>query len=121
MPDAQADEAVAATMKAINRAWLNGRPDELVPLFHPDVIMVFPGFAGRTAGRESVIAGFADFCSNAAVHEFHESDFQTDVVGDTAVAAFRYDMVYERSGEKYRATGRDLWVFGRDTGNWIAD
>ena len=107
-------------MSAISRAWLNGRSDELVPLFHPDLTMVFPGFAGRVVGREEVIAGFVDFCSNAAIHEFRESDFQADVVADTAVASYRYEMVYERSGEKYRATGRDLWVFTQQNGNWVA-
>jgi hypothetical protein len=29
-------------------------------------------------------------------------------------------MVYERSGERYRATGRDLWVFGAQGNAWIA-
>jgi len=29
-------------------------------------------------------------------------------------------MVYERSGERSRATGRDLWVFVRQGGEWVA-
>ena len=29
-------------------------------------------------------------------------------------------MIYERSGERYRATGRDLWVFARQDGAWLA-
>ncbi len=43
-----------------------------------------------------------------------------DAAGGTAVITFRYDMVYVRSGEGYRATGRDLWVFQQQDGAWIA-
>jgi hypothetical protein len=29
-------------------------------------------------------------------------------------------MVYERSGGRFRSTGRDLWVFQSQFGSWIA-
>ena len=118
--------AVSAAIGRINRAWLERRPNDLVPLLHPEITMVFPGFAGRAQGREAIVAGFADFCRNATVHEYKEADHETDVIGDTAVTSFTYEMIYERSGERYRATGRDLWVFARSSvgggggGEWIA-
>ena len=43
-----------------------------------------------------------------------------DVAGDTAVATFGYEMVYERAGQRYRVTGRDLWVFEQQGETWIA-
>lgn len=111
-------------MQRINHAWLDGKVETLVPMVDADIIMVFPGFAGRTQGREQFLAGFKDFCENARVHEFQDHDYETDVVGDIAVVTFRYDMIYERSGERYRASGRDLWVFrhqdGRRTAVWRA-
>ncbi len=113
-------EAVLAATQRINRAWLDRRPDDLIPLLHPDMTLVFPGFAGRVEGREAIVAGFADFCCNAAVHEYQEANHQADVIGETAVVSFTYEMVYERSGKRSRATGRDLWVFVRQSGEWIA-
>jgi uncharacterized protein (TIGR02246 family) len=113
-------EAVSAAMQRINRTWLDGRPADLVPLLHPDMTLVFPGFAGRAEGREAIVASFADFCGNATVHEYREANHQADVIGDTAVVSFTYDMVYETSGKRNRATGRDLWVFQRQAGEWIA-
>jgi uncharacterized protein (TIGR02246 family) len=113
-------EAVSAAMQRINRTWIEGRPDELVPLLHPDMTFVFPGFAGRVEGREPIVAGFADFCRNATIHEYSEANHQADVIGDTAVVSLTYQMVYERSGQRSRATGRDLWVFVRQGGEWIA-
>ena len=120
MKDQTGIEAAAEAMRRINQTWLGGRVDEIAPLLHPEIVMVFPVFAGRVVGREEFLAGFRDFCENATVNEFREEEQHVDVVGDTAVASFRYEMVYTRSGNQYRATGRDLWVFQHQSDAWIA-
>ena len=113
-------DGAAGAMRQINQAWLNGRIDDLSAMVHPDIVMVLPGFAGTVQGRETLLAGFRDFCENASIHEFYEHDQQVSVVGEVAVVTFRYEMVYERAGEKSRSTGRDLWVLQAHAGNWIA-
>ena len=112
-------EAVAAIMRRINEVWLSGQVEGLTPMLHPEIVMALPGFTGRIQGRDEMLAGFRDFCQNARIHQFREHDQQIDLAGDTAVVTFRYDMIYERSGERYHSTGRDLWVF-RNEGEWIA-
>ena len=86
----------------------------------PDIVMALPGFSGRVHGREQFLAGFRDFCENAKIHEFTDRDYEIDIVHDTAVVAFEYEMIYERCGERYRATGRDLWIFRAQDSGWIA-
>jgi len=113
-------EAALAAMHSINQAWLTGRLDDLAALLHADIVMAFPGFAGRAAGREAFLAGFRDFRQNARVQEFNESEQQADVAGDTAVVTYRYQMLYERAGKRYRASGRDLWTFQLQDGKWLA-
>ena len=113
-------ESASAAMRQINQAWLKGHVDDLAPMVHSEIVMVFPDFAGKIQGRENVLAGFDDFCDNARIQEYHEHHQQVDVAGDTAVITFRYEMVYQRSGERYRASGRDLWVFEQEDGAWIA-
>jgi len=113
-------EDAAAAMRLINQAWLDGQVEHLAPLVHPEIVMVFPNFAGRIQGREDFLAGFRDFCQNASIKEFREQDQHIDIAGDTAVITFRYEMVYERSAKRYRATGRDLWVFQKQDRAWIA-
>ena len=120
MIESQVREDVAAAMRQINQVWLDGKVQDLALLVHSEIVMVLPDFAGRIHGREEFLAGFRDFCQNAKVHEFREHDRQVDVAGDTAVATFRYEMVYERSGQRYRSTGRDLWVFQKQGSAWIA-
>jgi hypothetical protein len=112
--------AATAEMRQINSAWLNNRLDDLEASVHPDFVMVLPGFSARVEGRDALLAGFRDFCDNATVHEFHDHDMQTDVAGRTAIVTYTYDMVYERSSARYRATGRDLWVFERHGDSCVA-
>lgn len=115
-----AGEAVKILLQTINGVWLNGRVEDLAPMVHPEIVMVFPGFAGRIQGREQFLASFREFCENARVYEFHDHDYQSDLVGDTAVATFEYEMLYELSGERYQASGRDLWVFRHQQDKWVA-
>jgi uncharacterized protein (TIGR02246 family) len=56
MSDTAAAE-VRALLDRINRTWLERRPADLAPLFHPQLTIVFPGFTGRAEGREAMIAG----------------------------------------------------------------
>jgi ketosteroid isomerase-like protein len=81
--------------------------------------MLVPGH-GRVEGTEALVQSFVDMCENARVHEFEERDRQIDVFGDAAIASLAFTMVYERSGETYRATGKDVWVFSRGGGGWRA-
>src|SRR5262249_8321768 len=104
----------------INEAWLAGRVEDLGAMAHDEIVMVFPGFAGRIQGRDTFVAGFRDFCETATIHQFKEGEYQVDIVGETAVVSFGYEMLYERRAEKYRATGRDLWIFGKQATGWIA-
>ena len=112
--------AVAQEMQLINAAWLNGQVDDMEASIHPDIVMAIPGLAARIKGRDALLAGFRDFCNNAKVHEFHDREMQIDVAGRTAVVTIQYEMLYERSGARYRATGRDLWVFERHGDSCIA-
>jgi hypothetical protein len=89
-------------------------------MVHPEIVMILPGFSGRIRGSADFLLGFKEFCESATIHQFEEFNQQIDRIGHTAVLAFRYDMLYERSGQRYRATGRDLWVFEEKDGEWRA-
>src|SRR5947209_19302226 len=94
------DAALQAVLR-VNRIWLDGQVEALATLVDTNIVMVLPGFAGRVQGRDEFLAGFRDFCANAQVHEFHDHGYDTDLIGDTAVITFQYEMIYDRSGERY--------------------
>ena len=108
-------EEVSRTLSSINHAWLEGRPRDL----DPKIVALGPD-GTCIKGRNLLVESFAHMSTKARVHSFEESDRQVDVFGETAVASFAFVLVYERDGEKYRSTGRDLWVFSRDDGAWRA-
>jgi ketosteroid isomerase-like protein len=120
MTDQPDPQTVLAVLQQINRAWLEGRPADILPFLHPQMTMAYPGFSGRAEGAEALIAGFQDFCQNATVQSYAESDHQVDLAGNSAVASFRFEMVYARDGSSWRSTGRDLWVFERRGDGWLA-
>ncbi len=113
-------ERVTEALSAINQAWLEGRPHEMEPLIHPEITMVFPGFAGRITGRDAFVRGFVDFCRSARIVSFREFDLQVDRIADLAVASFGFEMIYERDGARLQASGKDLWVFALQAEGWLA-
>jgi hypothetical protein len=113
-------ERVAETMRRITSAWVERRVNDLTPFVHPEIVTALPGFVGRAQGRDRFIAGFRDFTENATLHHFREGECQVDVIDNTAVVNVDYEMVYERSAERYRVTGRDVWVFQKQGDAWLA-
>ena len=120
MADESKNEPVAQAMRQINKAWLGGRMEELGPLLHPNVVMVLPGFEGRIQGRDAVLAGFRDFCEQARIEEFRDRDYYSEVLGETAIVTFRYEMTYQRASSRYRGSGRDFWIFQKSNATWLA-
>ena len=113
-------EQVSKALTRINDAGFGCDLEQLAELLDDRVVMVFPGFKGRAEGKAAMLSGFQDFCRNARLMEFSESERQVDVVGDVAVASLRFEVSYERGGHSYRSTGRDMWVFVRSDGEWKA-
>ena len=89
---------VRETLRTINRTWLEGRPQDMEPLIHPEIVFVIPGFQGRVTGWPPFLAGFEEFCQSSRIVSFDEGEIEVDQVGDTAVASFHFEMVYEHAG-----------------------
>jgi ketosteroid isomerase-like protein len=113
-------EHVKATLGRINQAWLEGTPDAIGDGVADEVVMVFPGFGGSIRGREAFVATFREFLKQASIRDFTEADLRVDIAGNTAVATYRFEMVYERGGGRYRSTGRDFLIFENQAGKWLA-
>ena len=111
---------VHQALAAINQAWLTGHPEAMRERLHPELATVFPAFQGMLKGRDALMATFVDFCANARVLEYAESDEQVQVVEDCAVVSYRFEMQYQRAGYRARCSGRDMWMFRRGVYGWVA-
>jgi len=107
-------------VSAINRAWQRCDAEALMPLFHEDVVMLLPGGAGTVQGRAALVESFREFSTNARVHDYREEGLRIDLFGATAIATYRFTMIYERDAGKRESTGRDLYVFERSEERWQA-
>lgn len=113
-------DAVAAALRRINDAWLDGRTDDLASLFHEDIVLAASGFSSRTVGRDAAVAAFAAFAGRSRVVMYRELGVQVDRAADTAVAVLSFEMIHETDGARYRSAGRDMWVFALHAGCWLA-
>jgi ketosteroid isomerase-like protein len=120
MVDESEATQVVGVLNAINRAWLEDHVDDMGSMLHPDIVMVLPGFGGRSSGRGAFLDGFRDFRKSASTIKFNVRDFQVDITGDAAVATYCFEMEYDRVDTQWRATGRDLWVLRKQRGKWRA-
>ena len=111
---------VHEVLSAINQAWRDNTPLGMSQYLHPGIVMKYPGFSGEVIGRDALLASFVEFCTNARVLEYQESNEQINVIGNCAVASFQFEMLYERTQYQERSKGRDLWVFQCISDKWVA-
>lgn len=107
-------------MSEISGAWRENRPLEMKPHIHSNFVMILPGNAGSIRGREVLIGGFVEFGSNAKVLQYKQSHEEIQIVGNLAFVNYEFDMVYERATYRERSKGRDVWMFQRWRGKWLA-
>jgi hypothetical protein len=92
----------------------------MAPCLSNNVVMAFPGFEGYLEGRQALIESFVAFARVATVQEYREGAARIDLSHGVAVAQCPFEMVYERSGARWRSKGWDLWVFEKRGAEWIA-
>ncbi|HLA40289.1 MAG TPA: nuclear transport factor 2 family protein [Candidatus Glassbacteria bacterium] len=122
MPPASEKAANAArnVISAINRAWREGRFAEIEGYFHPQAVLVVPGFTMMVEGAGACAKSYEDFAGQANISNYEESDVVVEVWGDTAVADYRFEIGYEINDRKYDVSGRDLFALIRRKGRWLA-
>lgn len=109
---------VRRVMSEIIGAWRENRPMEMKQHIHSDFVMFLPGNVGSIRGREVLIGGFIEFCSNARVLEYKQSQEEIQIIGNLAFVNYEFDMLYERAAYRERSKGRDVWMFQLWRGNW---
>ena len=117
----QDTEEILQLVQRMNDAWAKPNSTEaLASFFHEDIVMVHPDFTQRTEGRDACVAGYEDFCKQAAILDLTISNPGIDVFNNTAIATYSYEIEYEMGGERFKDTGRDVFVFVRENDRWQA-
>lgn len=113
-------EEIRGLVRSINEAWRNERLGELAGYLHDGMVMVFPGFSGRCAGKVACIDSYRAFARQAEVRSYDEDEVSIDLWDRTAVATYRFRIEYDMGGRTHRDEGRDVLVFNRGDDGWQA-
>lgn len=119
MQDTQHQDVLAVVAR-INQAWTTGHVADMAECLHEDIVMAGPGFGARESGRQRCVRGYDEFAQRAAIVEFNDRDHQVDIIGDTAVVAYDFELVTVSDNGRHRATGKDLWVLRKGEAGWQA-
>lgn len=103
---------------ASNRAWFEGRPRDVAPLFHADAVLVFLAADHRIEGRDAIVDSYVEYTQRAKTHAFEEQEHTVDVFGDTAIVNYGFSVRYEVAGEVKDDEGQEVLVFVRREGAW---
>lgn len=107
-------------LDAINAAWTSADVSGLGSLFHPDMVIVGPGYRRFTSGREACVESYREFSSNAEVLAYDASEPAIQVWADTAVCSYSWSMTWRRDGDPVSEAGTDQFVFARVDSRWLA-
>lgn len=119
--DEQRDASQLAQITSeINAAWVAGDIERATDHFHPRVVVVARGAAQRVEGRDACLQSYRDFTAHAVVHELTTGDPHIDLFGETAIVITPFRIDYEMNGVRSVERGRDVFVFARAGGRWVA-
>jgi hypothetical protein len=111
---------VRQVVERLSECWRSGRLDQLDDCFHPDMVIVGPGYQELARGRGACVASYREFLSTCTVRSYRESGMAVRQWGTVAVATYAWEMDYEQGGNLHREAGTDLFVFERQGGQWLA-
>lgn len=117
-------EQVGLLLQRINDAWLHGPAEEILQkledCFHDQIVIRGPDFRELGRGKVACAKSYEDFLRQAKVQHCKLAEPHIDITGDTAIAAYAWEMTYELNGQSHTEAGHDLFVFTRDQGKWLA-
>ena len=111
---------VRHVLERINDSWRSGQLDHLGDCFHPDMVIVGPGYQELARGRDACVGSYRAFLRDCVVRAYRESELAVREWGEVAVATYAWEMDYEQGGRLHREVGTDLFVFERRGEGWLA-
>jgi Domain of unknown function (DUF4440) len=108
----------AEVLTALNRAWREGRMEELRSVFHPDAVIVGPDLTPVGRGRDACIASYAQFMARATVHQFDETQVRIHVYDNAAVVGYDYRIRYDLDDVAYDERGREAILLVWQDESW---
>jgi uncharacterized protein (TIGR02246 family) len=118
MPTVDDAAAIWSAIHDANQAWMRGEPEATAALFADDVVGVAPDLEHTVRGKAAMVKSFVDYVAYARTHRFVEQARSIEVLGDVAVATYRFDVGYTLDGTVNDELGQEILVLRRLDGAW---
>ena len=115
----QAAASVRAVIRRINAAWREKEFDGLEECFHPDALILGPGYRVMARGRTACVDSYREFANDAGVLDYSEADHAVYVWGIVAVSTYSWTITYERGGNRSTEAGTDQFVCALFSDQWL--
>lgn len=108
------------TVRALNDAWTKGKPEDLNNYFHERMVAITATDRERLEGRQACFTSWNNFTKAANIHHWKELEPRIQLYGNTAVVTYYFDMSFTMGGQTIDLGGRDMFVFVKEGGKWLA-
>jgi hypothetical protein len=109
---------IRAVIDTINGAWSKGTADDLPRLmdgcFHDKAVFRDRDFRLVANGAAACIASYQSFVREATIEAFRMGEPTIDLAGETAIAAYPWNVAYTMGGERHDEEGYDVFVLMQD-------
>lgn len=113
-------QEVWKTLRALNDAWTKGKHADLNNYFHKGMVAITATDRERLEGREACFTSWNNFAKAAKIHHWKELEPSIQLYGNTAVVTYYFDMSFTMGGQTINLGGRDMFVFVKEDGKWLA-
>jgi ketosteroid isomerase-like protein len=114
------EKTILNVVNAINGAWVRGEADAIAEHLHDRIVVAGPDGSIMAEGREACVESYRAFISAATISAFDARDHVLRIWGDTAVVSYRFSIRYAMQSAMHDDTGRDTFIFTRDSERWRA-
>lgn len=108
------------SLRALNDAWTTGNPEDLNDYFHQSMVAITATDREILEGREACFGSWNNFAKSAKIHHWKELEPKIRLYGNTAVVTYYFDMSFTMGGQTINLGGRDMFVFVKGDGKWLA-
>lgn len=103
-----------------NDAWTVGRIDAVTALYFDDAVLVGTELGLTVKGRDAIVATYEQFMTAATVKKFQVIRRSLHLTGETAIAAYVFEIVYTMNGQSASERGEEILVMQRRGDGWKA-
>ena len=97
-------------VRELNKAWQEGRYEELREFYHEDVVLLAPARDELIEGVEKVIQSYRDFGAQATLRLFDITDIRVYDYGSISMCHMRFAIDYELDSVRMREEGLEVYA-----------